>query len=103
MQGCLRPRLLQAVRGKGIYANGHVTVRPLPAGIYGEAAERTAPLRRLEGCALSQRELDDHLAKERIKVRDRAYCRSYPLKTFSRGLPSANAALMVNVSRRALP
>ena len=89
------PRLLcaQAVRAEGIYANGFVMRAAAAGGAHGEAAERLAPLRRLEGCALQQRELDEHLAKERIKVRDRAYCRSYPMKTYSRGLPSANAGI----------
>ncbi len=59
---------VQAVRTEGVYANGSVTVRPLPEEVHGQSAERTVPLRRLEGGQIRQQELDDHLAKERVKV-----------------------------------
>lgn len=64
-----RQAAAQAVRAEGIYPNGAVTVRPLPAELHGAAATRTVPLRRLEGGQIRQQDLDDHLAKERQKVR----------------------------------
>ena len=51
-----------------MYANGSVTVRPLPEEVHGAGAERTVPLRRLEGGQIRQEDLDDHLARERAKV-----------------------------------
>ncbi len=51
-----------------MYANGRVTVRPLPEEVHGTSAERTLPLRRLEGGPVEQQELDEHLAKELLKV-----------------------------------
>lgn len=51
----------------GVYANGQVMVQPLPAAIYGDAAERTVPLRRLEA-VLSEEELQEHSNKEMQKV-----------------------------------
>ena len=56
------------MRTEGVYANGSVTVRPLPEEVHGGSAERTVPLRRLEGGQIRQQDLDDHLAKERVKV-----------------------------------
>ncbi len=53
-----------------MYANGSVAVRPLPEEVHGSAAERTVPLRRLEGGPVQHQELDDYLAKELLKVRD---------------------------------
>lgn len=64
----LRFSPLQAVRAEGVYANGRVTVRPLPEEVHGTSAERTLPLRRLEGGPVEQQELDEHLAKELLKV-----------------------------------
>ena len=51
-----------------MYANGSITVRPLPEEVHGTAAERTLPLRRLEGGPVEQREVDECLAKELLKV-----------------------------------
>lgn len=53
-----------------MYANGSVAVRPLPEEVHGTAAERTVPLRRLEGGPVERQELDDYLAKELLKVRN---------------------------------
>lgn len=63
--GCWR--WLQVVKEEGAYANGRVTVQPLPAETYGEGAQKTVALRRLEG-VLIQEEADDLLAKELEKV-----------------------------------
>jgi len=60
---------VQAVRSEGVYANGSVTVRPLPEEVHGPNAERIAPLRRLEGGPVSQQDLEEYLAKEMLKVR----------------------------------
>lgn len=51
-----------------MYANGSVTVRPLPEEVHGTAAERTLPLRRLDGGPVEQREVDEYLGKELLKV-----------------------------------
>lgn len=61
--GCL----VQVVSQGGVYANGQVVVQPLPAAIYGETAERTMPLRRLEA-VLTEEELQEHSNKEMQKV-----------------------------------
>lgn len=59
--------LTQVVQQGGVYANGQVVVQPLPAAIYGDSAERTVPLRRLEAL-LTEEELQEHSNKEMQKV-----------------------------------
>ncbi len=59
--------VLQVVHEGGVYANGQVVVQPLPAAIYGDSAERTVPLRRLEA-VLTEEEVLEHRNKEMQKV-----------------------------------
>ena len=59
---------MQVVSEGGVYANGQVVVQPLPTALYGEDAQRTVPLRRLEK-VLSEQELEEHSSKEMQKVR----------------------------------
>ncbi|KAK3267358.1 hypothetical protein CYMTET_24075 [Cymbomonas tetramitiformis] len=51
----------------GAYASGLVWVRPLPEEIYGSDARISAPLRRLQGGALSESEVQEHVMRERLK------------------------------------
>ena len=59
---------LQAVSEGGVHANGQVVVSPLPAAMYGENAERTFPLRRLDA-VLTAEEAEEQCRKELQKVR----------------------------------
>lgn len=59
--------MVQVVSEGGVYANGQVVVQPLPAAIYGDDAQRTIPLRRLEA-VLTEEELEEQCAKEMHKV-----------------------------------
>lgn len=52
---------------EGVYANGQVVVQPLPEAIFGPAAERTVPLRRLDA-VLTEEQLQEHCEKELQKV-----------------------------------
>lgn len=56
------------VTQEGVYANGQVVLQPLPEAIFGPAAERTVPLRRLDA-VLTQEQLQEHCDKELQKVR----------------------------------
>lgn len=57
------------MREEGTYARGSVAVRPLPPEVYGTAAERVVPLRRLEGSAVEEEDVARHVARELEKVR----------------------------------
>ena len=57
----------QVVKEGGAYANGQVVVQPLPTAIYGEDAQRTVPLRRLEA-VLTEEQLDFQCELEMQKV-----------------------------------
>ena len=59
--------LLQVVQEAGVYANGQVLVQPVPAAVYGEGAQRTVPLRRLEA-VLTEAQMQEHISKELQKV-----------------------------------
>ena len=50
-----------------MYANGHVTIQPLPPELHGSQVRRTLPLRRIEA-VLEQAEAEEHLSKELLKV-----------------------------------
>ena len=50
-----------------MYANGHVTIQPLPAELHGSQVRRMLPLRRIEA-VLEQAEAQEHLGKELLKV-----------------------------------
>ena len=63
----------QAVREEGTYARGSVAVRPLPPEVYGTAAERVVPLRRLEGGAMAEEDVARHVARELEKARTTAF------------------------------
>ena len=59
--------VLQVVQEAGVYANGQVLVQPLPAAMYGDKAQRTVPLRRLE-TVLTESQVQEHIDKEQQKV-----------------------------------
>ena len=59
--------MAQVVKEGGAYANGQVVVQPLPTAIYGEDAQRTVPLRRLEA-VLTEEQLDFQCELEMQKV-----------------------------------
>lgn len=46
-----------------------MAVRPLPPEVYGTAAERVVPLRRLEGGAVDEDDVARHVARELEKAR----------------------------------
>lgn len=58
---------LQMVVEEGVYANGQVVVQPLPEAIFGPAAERTLPIRRLDA-VLTEEQLQEHCHKELQQV-----------------------------------
>lgn len=51
-----------------MYANGQVTVQPLPMEVHGSQARKTYPLRRIDA-VLEATEAERHLSKELQKVR----------------------------------
>lgn len=60
---------LQAVKSEGIYADGVVTLQPLPEEVHGTGAGVDVRLRRLlDGIMLSDNEIAEHSAKELLKV-----------------------------------
>ena len=50
-----------------MYANGHVTIQPLPPELHGSQVRRTLPLRRIEA-VLKEAEAEEHFSKELLKV-----------------------------------
>lgn len=70
--------------GEGTYANGFVTVSPLPEAVHGQGAKHTVPLRRLEA-ALTPQQLADHEMKECAKLP--STLRLEPLKLVSGAPP----------------
>lgn len=50
-----------------MYANGFVTVQPMPVEVHGAQARKTLPLRRIEK-VLEDTELQEHVVKELQKV-----------------------------------
>ena len=56
------------MREEGLYARGSVAVRPLPPEVYGTAAERVVPLRRLEGGAVGGEDVARHVARDLEKA-----------------------------------
>lgn len=59
--------LLKDVREEGVYANGFVTVQPVPLEVHGPHARKILPLRRIEK-VLEDDDLEDHVTKELQKV-----------------------------------
>ena len=60
------------MREEGLYARGSVVVRPLPPEVYGTAAERIVPLRRLEGGPVDEEDVARHVTRELEKARTHA-------------------------------
>lgn len=71
---------LQMVVEEGVYANGQVVVQPLPEAIFGPAAERTLPIRRLDA-VLTEEQLQKHCDKELQQV-DPGWCNSITTVAF---------------------
>lgn len=87
------PRQPQVVHQEGCYANGFVTVTPLPEAVHG-ASKQLWPLRRLE-CVLTAGQVAEHEAKEAARLP--AALRLEPLK-LATGAPGAEvlAAIMTS-------
>ena len=58
---------MQEVEEDGAYANGHVTVQPVPEVVLGNQSCKSFPLRRIEA-TLNEAEIAEHCAKEMLKV-----------------------------------
>ena len=58
---------MQDIQEEGVYANGFVTVQPMPVEVHGPEARKTLPLRRIEK-VLEDTELQEHVSKELQKV-----------------------------------
>lgn len=58
---------MQDVDEEGAYANGHVTIQPLPEAVFGQHSRKTLSLRRIEG-KVTEEEQEDHCSKELLKV-----------------------------------
>lgn len=58
---------MQDVSEEGVYANGFVTVQPMPVEVYGVDARKTLPLRRIEK-VLEDDDLENLVNKELQKV-----------------------------------
>ena len=71
---------LQMAVEEGVYANGQVVVQPLPEAIFGPAAERTLPIRRLDA-VLTEEQLQEHCDKELQQV-DPGCCNSITTVAF---------------------
>ena len=60
---------MQAIKTEGIYADGLVTLQPLPEEVHGPNAGVDVRLRRLlDGSMLSDEEVAEYSAKELLKV-----------------------------------
>lgn len=58
---------VQDIQEEGVYANGFVTVQPMPVEVHGAQARKTLPLRRIEN-VLEDTELQEHVGRELQKV-----------------------------------
>lgn len=59
---------MKDVREEGVYANGFLTVQPMPLEVHGPQARKSLPIRRIEK-VLEDNDMEDHVFKELQKVR----------------------------------
>jgi hypothetical protein len=62
---------VQVVKEEGCYPGGRVHVELLPTEVYGPGCRRDFSLRRIDGGPLGEKDLNDHISKELLKVRCR--------------------------------